>query len=166
MPLFLSIDQIFAKPEEFLPLCIHRNVRKSFEKLRSIQWFQGTEEQAKSTAISFKSSGVIGYTAETDTQGSEKTDTKQNNDIRGNTPGITRLLYNRTDSIQQDRPLIKKTDSKQRDRLKTKPQNWLNTQVRVYHSHHLQNAQHSVLKRVLKNLGRYNEFKTQKRHSF
>ena len=35
-------------------------------------------------------------------------------------PGITRLLYNRTDSIQQDKPKTKETDSKQKDRLKNK----------------------------------------------
>ncbi|GGW26449.1 hypothetical protein GCM10010294_70850 [Streptomyces griseoloalbus] len=76
----------------------------------------------KITAVPFKSVGTTGSTAETDSKESKKTNTKQNSDARGNTPGITRLLYNRTDSIQQDRPKTKETDSKQKDRLKTKQQ--------------------------------------------
>ena len=43
-------------------------------------------ESVEITAVSFKSVGTIGSLAETDSKQNEKTNTKQNDDARGNTP--------------------------------------------------------------------------------
>ena len=57
----------------------------------------------KITAVSSKSSGATGL-LQKQTQKSVKDKTKQYSDARGDTPEITRLQQNRTDSEQQDRP--------------------------------------------------------------
>ena len=127
------------------------------KKLRLMQWvwrtgeqtrctvspfkFSGTYSESKheseiATAVSFRFVGVTGPSAETDSK-QKKTITRQNG-VWGNNPRITWYSIQKgTDSIQQDRPLSKKTDSRQRDRLKTK--DWLDTQARIYkvsvHSH-------------------------------
>ena len=89
----------------------HRKVTASYQILSSHLEFLAQlahgrykHKSVKITAVPFKSSGITGSKAETDSKENEKTNTKQNGDVRGNTPGITRLLHNRTDSIQQDRP--------------------------------------------------------------
>ena len=61
MPLFLSNDQNFANPEEFLPLRFHRSVQKSFENnLGRYNDFKAQKRQAKSTVIPFNTSGTTG----------------------------------------------------------------------------------------------------------
>ena len=125
MPLFLSIDQSFANPEEFLPLRFHRSVQKVLKNLGQCNDFgvqkraggmychfiqipsqlahgRSEHRSAKITAVSFKSFGVTGSSAETDSK-QKQIITKQNG-VRGNNPRITWYYiqrgltrYNKTD---------------------------------------------------------------------
>ena len=64
----------------------------SFKLLAQLAHGRSKHKSMKIAAVSFKSVGITGSKTETDSKESKKTNTKQDSDVRGNTPGITRLL--------------------------------------------------------------------------
>ncbi|KAF5934526.1 hypothetical protein HYC85_030697 [Camellia sinensis] len=64
----------------------------SFKLLAQLAHDRSKHKSMKIAAVSFKSVGITGSKAETDSKESKKTNAKQDSDVRGNTPGITRLL--------------------------------------------------------------------------
>ena len=61
----------------------------SFKLLAQLAHGRSKHKSVKITAVPFKSVGITGSKAETDSKEGKKTNTKQNSDARGNTPGIT-----------------------------------------------------------------------------
>ena len=59
------------------------------EFLAQLAHGRSKHKSVKITAVPFKSVGITGSKAETDSKEGKKTNTKQNSDARGNTPGIT-----------------------------------------------------------------------------
>ena len=63
----------------------------SFKLLAQLAHDRSKHKSVKITAVPFKSVGITGSKAATASKESKKTNTKQDSDVRGNTPGITRL---------------------------------------------------------------------------
>ena len=144
----------------FLFVFVTTVLKGVFEKLRLMQWVWRAGEQARCTVSPVKSSGttnlywklawkwdshscfiqVCWYNWPLGRNRLKKTKMGNYKTKRCSRqqPRNHLVFYTKgTDSIQQDRPLSKKADSRQRDRLKTK--DWLDTQARIYkasvHSH-------------------------------
>ena len=61
----------------------------SFKLLAQLAHGRSKHKSVKITAVPFKSVGVTGPKAETDSKESKKTNTKQDSDVRGDIPRLT-----------------------------------------------------------------------------